>query len=557
MQEVFEERVAVAPDAVAVVADGEELSYAEVNRRANRLAHHLRSLGVGAESLVGLCLERGVELVPALLGVLKSGAAYVPLDPAHPAERLGYVLADAGVEVVVTTSALEGLLGEGGFSGAVVALDRHNAVLAGCPESDPEVVSGPDNAVYVIYTSGSTGRPKGVTLTHANVVRLLRTAQEHYSFDASDVWSLFHSFAFDVSVFEMWGALLHGGTLVVVPRDVARSPEDFLDLLVERRVTVLSQTPSAFRGLVAAAGEGDPRVDRLALRHVIFAGERLEFRELKPWTDRLGLDGPVLVNMYGITETTVHTTFYRVTEEDVRAASGNPVGAPLSDLSVHLLDGRGELVPVGVPGEIHVGGPGVARGYLGRPGLTAERFVPDPFGPAGSRLYRSGDLARRRPDGGLDYVGRIDHQVKIRGYRVELGEIEAALSAHPHIREAVVVVREDTPGDRRLAAYLVAARGATVPETRELRELLARDLPDYMVPAAFVALDALPLTANGKLDQRALPAPGTDAFLQSAYVAPRTPTEERVAAVWAGALEVDRVGVHDSFFDLGGDSIRA
>ncbi|MFF5142329.1 amino acid adenylation domain-containing protein [Streptomyces sp. NPDC013157] len=557
VQEVFEERVALAPDAVAVVADGEELSYAEVNRRANRLAHHLRSLGVGAESVVGLCLERGVELLPALLGVLKSGAAYLPLDPAHPVERLGYVLADAGAEVAVTTSALEGLLEEGGFDGRVVALDRHNAVLAGCPESDPEVVSGPDNAIYVIYTSGSTGRPKGVTLTHANVVRLMRAAQEHYSFGASDVWSLFHSFAFDVSVFEMWGALLHGGTLVVVPRDVARSPEDFLDLLVERRVTVLSQTPSAFRALVAAAGEGDPRVDRLALRHVIFAGERLELRELKPWTDRLGLDSPVLVNMYGITETTVHTTFYRVTEEDVRAASGNPVGAPLSDLSVHLLDGRGELVPVGVPGEIHVGGPGVARGYLGRPGLTAERFVPDPFGPAGSRLYRSGDLARRRPDGGLDYVGRIDHQVKIRGYRVELGEIEAALAAHPHVREAVVVVREDSPGDRRLAAYLVPARGATVPETRELRELLARDLPDYMVPAAFVALDALPLTANGKLDQRALPAPGTDAFLQSAYVAPRTPTEERVAAVWAGALEVDRVGVHDSFFDLGGDSIRA
>ncbi|MEV4969329.1 amino acid adenylation domain-containing protein, partial [Streptomyces sp. NPDC053808] len=557
VQEVFEERVAAAPDAVAVVAGGQELTYAEVNRRANRLAHHLRSMGVGPESMVGLCLERDAELIPALLGVLKSGAAYVPLDPANPAERIGYVLADAGVEVTVSTTGFEGLLAEGGFGGEVVALDRDAAVLEGRYAENPEVVSGPDNAVYVIYTSGSTGRPKGVTLTHANVVRLMRTAQEHYSFDATDVWSLFHSFAFDVSVFEMWGALLNGGRLVVVGQDVARSPEDFLDLLVEQRVTVLSQTPTAFRGLVAAARDGDPRIDRLALRHVVFAGEKLEFRDLRPWTDRLGLDTPALVNMYGITETTVHTTFYRVTEDDLEAVAGNPVGEPLSDLRVHLLDDMGRLVPIGVPGEIHVGGPGVARGYRGRPGLTAERFVPDPFGPAGARLYRSGDLARRRPDGTLDYLGRIDHQVKVRGYRIELGEIETALTKHPDVREAVVVVREDTPGDKRLVAYLVPVHDEAAPGVTGLRELLGRDLPEYMIPVAFVTLDALPLTTNGKLDRRALPAPGTDSFLQGAYVAPRTPIEERVAAVWATALEVDRVGMHDSFFDLGGDSIRA
>ncbi|MFF7958339.1 amino acid adenylation domain-containing protein [Streptomyces rubiginosohelvolus] len=557
VQEVFEERVAAAPDAVAVVAGGQELTYVEVNRRANRLAHHLRSMGVGPESMVGLCLERDAELIPALLGVLKSGAAYVPLDPANPAERIGYVLADAGVEVTVSTTGFEGLLAEGGFGGEVVALDRDAAVLEGRSAENPEVVSGPDNAVYVIYTSGSTGRPKGVTLTHANVVRLMRTAQEHYSFDATDVYSLFHSFAFDVSVFEMWGALLNGGRLVVVGQDVARSPEDFLDLLVEQRVTVLSQTPTAFRGLVAAARDGDPRIDRLALRHVVFAGEKLEFRDLRPWTDRLGLDAPALVNMYGITETTVHTTFYRVTEDDLEAVAGNPVGEPLSDLHVHLLDDMGRLVPIGVPGEIHVGGPGVARGYRGRPGLTAERFVPDPFGPAGARLYRSGDLARRRPDGTLDYLGRIDHQVKVRGYRIELGEIEAALTNHPDVREAVVVVREDTPGDKRLVAYLVPVHDEAAPGVTGLRELLGRDLPEYMIPVAFVTLDALPLTTNGKLDRRALPAPGTDSFLQGAYVAPRTPIEERVAAVWATALEVDRVGMHDSFFDLGGDSIRA
>ncbi|MER6366715.1 amino acid adenylation domain-containing protein, partial [Kitasatospora sp. NPDC001527] len=317
-----------------------------------------------------------------------------------------------------------------------------------------------------------------------------------------------------------------------------------------------SQTPTAFRSLVAAAGEGDPRVDRLALRHVVFAGEKLELRELRPWTDRLGLERPALVNMYGITETTVHTTFHRVVEADLQAA-GNPIGVPLADLRIHLLDAAGELLPVGVPGEIHVAGPGVARGYLERPALTAERFVPDPFGPAGSRLYRSGDLARRRPDGTLEYLGRIDHQVKIRGYRVELGEIEAALAAHPVVREAVVDVREDTPGDKRLVAYLVPVAGERAPGADQLRELLGRDLPEYMIPVAFVGLDALPLTTNGKLDRRALPAPGTESFLSSVYVGPRTPVEERVAAVWATALEVERVGVHDSFFDLGGDSIRA
>ncbi|MFC4497891.1 AMP-binding protein, partial [Streptomyces ovatisporus] len=262
------------------------------------------------------------------------------------------------------------------------------------------------------------------TLTHRNVVRLLSTAREDFGFGSSDVWSLFHSFAFDVSVFEMWGALLHGGTLVVVPREVTRSPEDFLDLLVGHGVTVLSQTPSAFRSLVAAAGEGDERVGRLSLRHVVFAGEKLEFAELVPWVERLGLDAPVLVNMYGITETTVHTTFYEVVAGDLVGSGGNPIGRPLADVSLHLLDGWGNPVPVGVPGEIHVGGPGVARGYLGRAGLTAERFVPDPFGAAGSRLYRSGDLARRRLDGSLDFLGRIDQQVKIRGYRIELGEIE-------------------------------------------------------------------------------------------------------------------------------------
>ncbi|MCZ4087496.1 non-ribosomal peptide synthetase, partial [Streptomyces antarcticus] len=556
VHEVFEAQVARTPDAVAVVAEGLSLSYAEVDARANRLAHHLRSLGVGPESLVGVCLERGADLIPTLLGVLKSGAAYLPLDPANPVDRIAYIVADAGASVVVTQSSL-GSLVESVHGGVTVDLDRDGDTLDGYPATAPEHRSGPDNAIYVIYTSGSTGKPKGVTLTHANVVRLMVTAQEHYAFDGTDVWSMFHSYAFDVSVFEMWGALLHGGTLVVVPRDVTRSPDDFLDLLVEQGVTVLSQTPTAFRSLVSAAAEGDPRVDGLVLRHVVFAGEKLEFPELAPWVERRGLRAPVLVNMYGITETTVHTTFYEVLAGDLETAAANAIGRPLGDLSVHLLDAGGRLVPVGVPGEIHVGGPGVARGYLNRPELTAERFVPDPFGPAGSRLYKSGDLARRRPDGSLDFLGRIDHQVKIRGYRVELGEIEAALAGHPGVRDAVVIAREDTPGDKRLVAYCVPALEADPPTGAELAAHCGGTLPPYMVPAAFVTLDAIPLTANGKLDQRALPAPDQDSLARAAYVAPRTPVEERVAAVWREVLGVELVGAHDGFFDLGGDSIRA
>ncbi|MFD7841245.1 amino acid adenylation domain-containing protein, partial [Streptomyces sp. NPDC059761] len=556
VHEVFEEQVALDPDAVAVVADGVELSYAEVNVRANRLARYLGGLGVGPESLVGVCLERGVDLIPTLLGVLKSGAGYVPLDPVNPGERLAYVASDAGVSIVVTQSSLRSVV-DGFHDGRIVVLDGGDSDgIAACETSNPQVVVSPDNTVYVIYTSGSTGRPKGVNLEHANVVRLLEVSQEHYAFDESDAFSLFHSYAFDVSVFEMWGALMHGGRLVVVPREVAQSPDEFLDLLVRERVTVLSQTPSAFRSLVAAAADSDPRIDQLNLRAVIFAGEKLEVGDLQPWVSRLGLGRTALVNMYGITETTVHSTYHRLTKRDFAEGAGNPIGRPLSDLSIHLLDAHGNLVPIGVPGEMYVGGPGVARGYLNRPALTAERFQPNPYGPAGSRLYRSGDLARRREDGTLEFLGRIDDQVKIRGYRIELGEIETALTAHPAIRDGVVTVREDTPGDKRLVAYYVPVPGTTT-DLAALRTELGRSLPEYMVPAAYVELEALPLTPNGKLDKRALPAPEHDAFARGTYIAPRNETEERIAAVWAEVLGLEQVGVEDSFFDLGGDSIRA
>ncbi|MFF0091755.1 amino acid adenylation domain-containing protein [Streptomyces canus] len=542
VHELFEEQAARTPHRTALTFEATHLTYAELDARANRVAHALIARGVGPETLVGLSLERGIQLIPALLGILKSGAGYLPLDPANPADRLAYIVGDAQAPVVVTTSDHAHL-----FDVDLLLLDRDP--LDGLPGTNPGVPGSPENLIYTIYTSGSTGRPKGVALTHANVARLLERGHEHYAFAETDVWPLFHSYAFDVSVWEMWGALLFGGRLVVVPQAVTRSPEEFLDLLVREKVTVLNQTPTAFRSLVDTDAE-------LSLRAVVFAGEKLEVSELRPFADRFGLDRVALVNMYGITETTVHTTYHRITEEDLDPRAGNPVGHPLADLRVYLLDADARPVPVGVPGEMYVAGPGVARGYLNRPRLTAERFVPDPYGPPGSRLYRSGDLARRLPDGSLEFLGRIDDQVKIRGFRIELGEIETALAVHPHIRDAVVLVREDTPGDRRLVAWVTPA-GDTAPEPGELRSHLAARLPEYMVPAAFVTLDALPLTTNGKLDKRALPAPGQDALGGAAFVAPRTVAEERVAEVWAQVLGLDRVGVDDGFFELGGHSIRA
>ena len=558
VQEIFEQQAALTPDAIAVSADGVELTYAELNATANRLAHCLRARGAGPETVVGVHLERGPDLVPVLLSVLKSGAAYLPLDPAQPTDRLAFMLSDAGATLLITSGVADAhLLSAAETSDAphVIALEENS--FADYPDGNPPVLGCPDNLIYVIYTSGSTGQPKGVCITHANVLRLLTIAHRHYGFDRTDVWPLFHSYAFDVSVWELWGSLLFGGRLVVVPAGTTRSPDDFLDLLVQQQVTVLNQTPSAFKGLVAMAATGDSRIDQLALRAVIFAGEKLEFAELAPWVARRGLTAPLLANMYGITETTVHSSFYQVTTDDIERDSGNPVGYPLADLRIYLLDQDGRPVPIGVPGEIYVGGPGVARGYLNRPALTAQRFLPDPYGPPGGILYRSGDLAIRLADGSLQFRGRIDDQVKIRGYRIELGEIQAALAAIPTVRNAVVLVRETANRDRTLVAYLVPLDGATISVT-EIRSTLAASLPEYMVPAAFVQLDRLPLTTNGKLDKRALPAPDRASLLAGGNcVQPRTATEERLAEIWRDTLIVDELGVHDSFFDLGGDSIRA
>ncbi len=551
----FEAQVARTPEAVAVSFEGTALSYAELNARANRLARHLRGLGTRPDSVVALLMERSSELVVAILGVLKSGAAYLPIDPVYPADRMAFMLEDAGAAILITDDVMRSRVPE--TAATVLSMSSVGAGIEDDGDGNPRPVSGPGNVAYVIYTSGSTGKPKGVMVTHANVVRLMDATYDWYRFDSADVWTLFHSYAFDFSVWELWGALLYGGRLVVVPYLVSRSPEAFYRLLGDEGVTVLNQTPSAFRQLIQAE-ETVGAQPGLALRYVVFGGEALELESLRPWFERHGDRRPRLINMYGITETTVHVTYRPIDLADVEQGRGSVIGRPIPDLELYVLDRHLMPMPIGVPGELFVGGAGCARGYLNRPELTADRFLPNPFSAApGSRLYRTGDLARYLADGDIEYLGRIDHQVKIRGFRIELGEIESVLAQHPGIREAACLVREDEPGSKRVVAYLVAKDGAE-PTALELRAFVQQKLPEYMTPSAFVQLPALPLTSNGKLDRRALPAPEKLRIeLGEVYRAPESREEEILCEVWARLLGVARVGTEDNFFALGGDSILA
>ncbi|MFE7593479.1 amino acid adenylation domain-containing protein, partial [Kitasatospora sp. NPDC057512] len=560
LPELFEAAAAANPTASAVSYQDEQLDYTELAARSDRLARLLAAEGIGPGTIVALALPRSLELVVALLAVAKSGAAYLPLDPDYPADRLAYMLADAAPAALLTDRA------------TAPRLPAHEVrqLLVDGPESDafPAVPLAQhertrplraEDTAYVIYTSGSTGRPKGVPVTHRNVVRLFGATDHWFGFGAEDVWTLFHSYAFDFSVWELWGALLHGGRLVVVPHLVSRDPAAFLDLLARERVTVLNQTPSAFYQLSAA--DRDRPGSELALRYVVFGGEALELARLDDWYDRHAEDAPTLVNMYGITETTVHVSYIALDRASAAAGSSSTIGVNIPDLRVYVLDRHLQPVPPGVTGEMYVAGAGLARGYLGRPELTATRFVADPyaalFGEHGTRMYRSGDLARRRADGVLEYFGRADQQVKLRGFRIELGEIEAVLAAHPAVADAAVVVREDVPGDKRLVGYAVTSVGTDAPlgsaTPDELRAHAAAELPAHMVPSAVVLLDRLPLTANGKLDRRALPAP--EAPAAGAGRPPRTPREQQLCELFAEVLGVAAVGVEDDFFALGGHSL--
>ncbi|GAA4074814.1 amino acid adenylation domain-containing protein [Streptomyces shaanxiensis] len=538
----IEATAAARPDALAVVAGDARLSYGDLDAHANRLAHHLAAHGVGAESLVGVCLDRGPDLVAALLAVWKTGAAYVPLDATNPAERLRHVLTDSGAAVLLTESALAHATD--GFTGTRLLLDHERTAVAERPADAPPRHSDPAALAYVIYTSGSTGTPKGVMVTHGGLANHLGWAAQELTSGGDGGAPLFSSIAFDLPATNVYVPLMTGGPVHVLPADLDLAglgqaladagPFDFVKLTPGHLDLLAHQLDAA-------------RTARLA-GTVLVAGEALSARTANHWLTALG--DHRLINEYGPTEASIGSTAHPVTETYDRPV---PLGGPLPNTTAYVLDPAGHPVPVGVAGELYVGGHGVARGYLRRPALTAERFVPDPFGPAGARLYRTGDLARRLPDGAIEFLGRIDDQVKLRGYRIELGEIRAALTELPGVRDAVVVLRTDDAGEKSLAAYLVPD-GPVEPDLTAVREGIAAVLPEYMMPTAYAVVPAIPLTSNGKVDHRALPVVDLTA---GAYQAPSTPTEERIAEIWGEVLGLERIGVHDNFFALGGHSILA
>ncbi|WP_408953367.1 amino acid adenylation domain-containing protein [Lysobacter sp. Hz 25] len=549
---VFEQRAAERPTAIAARFQGRSLTYAELDRSANRLAHRLIALGVQPDDRVAICAERGLELVVGLLAILKAGAGYVPLDPQHPDERLAFMLADSAPRVLLAPAALrESVAALAQAEAAFVAMDGIADVQSPSPlDLAPEVAGlGPRHLAYVIYTSGSTGLPKGVMVEHRNVLRLV-VNNECAQFGVDDVIGLCANPAFDASTWELWGALLNGARLEIIAAADVLEPARFAAALIDGGVTALWLTVGLFNEYVDALAPAFA-----GLNHLLIGGDALDPRSVARALGRAQRPRR-LVNGYGPTETTTFATNFEIAAV-AEGARSIPIGKPIANTRVYLLDARGEPVPVGVAGELYIGGPGVARGYLNRDELSAERFVADPFGDEpGARLYRTGDLGRWQADGSIEFLGRNDFQVKIRGFRIELGEIEARLTDCAGVREAVVLAREDQPGDKRLVAYVIADDGAEV-SAAALREALAKHLADYMLPSAFVSLAAWPLTANGKLDRKALPAPDASAVAAREYEAPQGEAETAVAAIWCELLGLERVGRHDHFFELGGHSLLA
>ncbi|HIF6746665.1 TPA: amino acid adenylation domain-containing protein, partial [Serratia marcescens] len=550
LHRLFEAQVKRTPEAIAVTYGDDSLTYAELNTQANRWAHWLVQLGVQPDSLVALCAGRGLPMLVGLLGILKAGGAYVPLDPAYSGERLQYILADSAPVLLLADELGRQALGD--CEVPVLALEQP---LTGESDDLQDVGVRPAHLAYVIYTSGSTGKPKGVMVEHRQVARLFSATNAWFNFSAADRWCLFHSFAFDFSVWEIWGAWLYGGQLFIVPQAIARSAPDFYHFVCRSGITVLNQTPSAFKAFIQAQAHSEARQQ---LREIVFGGEMLKPCDLAPWFARPENRQTRLINMYGITETTVHVTYRPLSAQDT-AITTSPIGSRIPDLRLYLLGADGEPVPMGAIGELYVGGEGVARGYLNRPELTAERFLDDPFNRApGARMYRTGDLARYLPGGDIEYLGRNDQQVKIRGFRIECGEVEAQLSTDLRVRSVAVDAIDDGDGGKRLVAWVVPAPEAErATLATGLRQHLQARLPDYMVPVAYVWLEALPLTGNGKLDKRALPVPQVDAYVREAYAPPQGEAENLLAAIWRELLGVERVGRYDHFFELGGHSLMA
>ena len=553
IQQLFEERVAASGHSVALIHEGQSLTYAELNTRANRLARHLRAQGAGPDRLVGILLERNVSLVVGLLAILKAGAAYVPLDPMYPADRLAHMLEDARPCALLTQETLRAPLP--GARAAVIAVDSDSSAIAA---QDPanlgseELGLRPQHLAYVIYTSGSTGRPKGVMIEHAAVVNFLRSMRKRPGIDPADRLLAVTTVAFDIAALEIYLPLVSGATVVLAGARAAADADLLARLLEDHDITVMQATPATWKLLLHAGWTGRKTLKALC------GGEALPTALSGKLRERVA----ALWNMYGPTETTIWSCARPIAATE-RAQHTEPIGGPIDETRVHVLDEHLRPVAAGATGEIYIGGAGVARGYLDRAQLTAERFLPDPFAAeAGARMYRTGDLGRPRPDGAIDFLGRTDHQVKIRGYRIELGEIEAQLTRHADIREAAVLAREDGPredirAEKRLVAYIVPHRPAAPPTVEALRRHLAQTLPEYMVPSAFVALERFPLTPSGKLDRLALPAPDAGSQLRRPHEAPQGEVEEILARIWQALLRLERVGRSDDFFELGGYSMLA
>ncbi|NEP28402.1 non-ribosomal peptide synthetase, partial [Moorena sp. SIO3I6] len=544
----FEEQVEKTPDAIAVVFEEQRLTYSELNRKANQLAHYLQKLGVVAETLVGICLERSVEMIVGLLAILKAGGAYVPLDPNYPTSRLNYMVEDAQLSIILTQEKWQHHLPS--TAAQVICLDPELPNTASSENLTVSITS--EHQAYMMYTSGSTGLPKGVNIRHQGVVRLVKNTN-YIKLTEEDIFLQLAPISFDAATLEIWGSLLNGGTLAVMPPHQP-SLGEIGAAIRENQVTTLWLTAGLFQLMV------EEQLENLkSLKQLLAGGDVLSVTHVQKVVEKL--PGCQLINGYGPTENTTFTCCFPV-KADSNLEKSVPIGKPISNTQVYILDSQLQPVPIGVPGELHIGGDGLATGYHNRPELTSDKFIVNPFDKSqATRLYKTGDLGRYLPDGNIEFIGRIDHQVKIRGYRIETGEIEATLTQHPTVKETVVLAREDNYGNKGLVAYLVLeSEIIEVSETEQIDKLkhyLKQQLPEYMIPSRFVLLSQLPLTPNGKVDRKALPAPDLAISASTEYMAPETETQKVLAEIWAEVLGIEQVGIHDNFFDLGGHSLMA